>query len=180
MLDDVRPDRGSSDQFCQGAVCGSDCNGGNGTNLFSPLYAVCPITGSDGGITQTCTNLASNNSNCGACGNACPSGSTCSSEGQCSCQTDAGYTQVGNSCLPGGSTPLVALSPTTPNTWVASCYSANGTCLTPAYAIDGTVCTRFTSQAPQAIGDYLELDLGSPVTSARSPWTGTRTRAITR
>jgi hypothetical protein len=71
--------------------------------------------------------------------------------------TCIGYMPPGGSCLPPG---LVALPRTG---WVASASTTGGDGGDGAVnAIDGNECSRYSTDASQATGDWFELDLGAP------------------
>jgi hypothetical protein len=74
------------------AACFSACGGGSA----SPDADICPAPSEMCGAI--CTNLASDNQNCGACGTVCGAGEACSN-GQCSAGCPSGQVLCGGACV---------------------------------------------------------------------------------
>ncbi len=87
---------------------------------------VAPCPGVQTRCSGTCVSLQTDNTNCGTCGNRCPTGSTCS-EGVCRCMLSGGGPTSGVQC---GSTCVDVLSSNT------NCGTCGTACPT------GTTCSR--------------------------------------
>ncbi|MEZ4409655.1 MAG: MXAN_6577-like cysteine-rich protein [Polyangiales bacterium] len=89
---------------------------------------------------DVCVDTASNNDNCGSCGNACSAGQTCTA-GACASQTDcpAGQTRCGSSCVDTGSD--AANCGACGNACPTGDTCTGGTCMTPVSCPSGqTAC----------------------------------------